>query len=62
MFGGISEGSSTERGIGLYVTIVGGALGLVATAIVVKELMAPASTASDPQPAFDLGEVSDQRD
>ena len=62
LFGGISESPTTERGIGLYITIVGGVLGLVATAIAAKELMAPASTGSDPQPAFDLGEVTDQRD
>jgi hypothetical protein len=62
LFGGISEGSTTERGIGLYVTIVGGVFGLVATAIVVKELMAPTTGATDHPAAFDLGEVSDQPD
>jgi hypothetical protein len=62
LLGGVSQNSTTQRGIGLYVAFLGGVLGLIATAIVVKELMAPESTASGPQPAFDLGEVSEQQD
>jgi hypothetical protein len=61
LFGG-GASPTTQRGIGLYLGLVGGILGLVATAIVVKEMAAPASTASGPQPAFDLGEVSEQQD
>jgi hypothetical protein len=61
-FGGGTQNSTTQRGIGLYVSFLGGVLGLIATAIVVRELMAPASAASDPQPAFDLGEVTEQND
>jgi hypothetical protein len=62
LFSGGSQNSTTQRGFGLYVTFLGGVLGLIATAIVVKELMAPASAASGPQPAFDLGEVTEQND
>ena len=62
LFGGGIQNSTTQRGIGLYVAVLGGVLALIATAIVVKELMSPASTASEPPPAFDLGEVSDQQD
>jgi hypothetical protein len=62
LFSSASASPTTQRGIGLYVCLVAGILGLIATAIVVKELMASTSTAADPQPAFDLGEVSDQQD
>jgi hypothetical protein len=62
LFVGASASPTTQRGIGLYLGLVGGILGLVATAIVVKELASPAPTASGPQPAFDLGEVSEQQD
>lgn len=62
VFGGASSSPTTQRGIGLYVALLGGVLGLIATAIVVKELMATTSVASEPQPAFDLGEVTDQED
>jgi uncharacterized membrane protein len=62
LFGGVSSSPTTSRGIGLYVAVLGGILGLVATAIVAKGLMAPDPTSSDAQPAFDLGEVTEQKD
>jgi hypothetical protein len=62
LFGGASASPTTQRGIGLYLGLVGGILGLVATGIVVKELTAPTSTGADQPAAFDLGEVSDQQD
>jgi hypothetical protein len=62
LFSSASASPTTQRGIGLYLGLVGGILGLVATGIVVKELTAPTSAASDQPAAFDLGDVSDQQD
>jgi hypothetical protein len=62
LFSSASASPTTQRGIGLYVSLVGGIMGLVATAIVAKDLMASTSPASGAQPAFELGEVSDQQD
>ena len=57
LFGGITDGSTTERGIGLYVCLLGGILGLVAAGIGAKELLSP--TRSEPGATrFDLGDVS----
>jgi hypothetical protein len=57
LFGGLTDGSTTERGIGLYVCLLGGILGLVAAGIGAKELMSPTPSASGAT-RFDLGDVS----
>jgi len=62
LFGGISEGSSTGRGIGLYVCVLGGVLGLIAAAIVGKEVLSSSSPATGAPSGFDLGDVSEQEE
>jgi hypothetical protein len=52
----------TQRGIGLYVCLLGGLLGLVAVGIAAMDLMSPSSAAADAPSGFDLGEVSEPQD
>jgi len=61
LFGGIAEGSTTDRGIGLYVCVLGGILGLIAVGIAAKELMPPTSS-NGGSSGFDLGDVSEPHD
>jgi len=61
LFGGLAQ-VFTERGIGLYVCLVGGLLGLVAVGIAAMALMSPSSAAADAPSGFDLGEVSEPQD
>jgi hypothetical protein len=61
LFGGLAQ-VFTERGIGLYVCLAGGVLGLVAVGIAAKELMASPAVDDDAPPGFDLGDVSDRQE
>jgi len=61
LFGGLAQ-VFTERGIGLYVCLAGGLLGLVAVGIAAMALMSPSSAAADAPSGFDLGEVSEPQD
>jgi hypothetical protein len=61
LFGGLAQ-VFTERGIGLYVCLVGGLLGLVAVGIAAMDLMSPSSAGADAPSGFDLGEVSEPQD
>jgi hypothetical protein len=61
LFGGLAQ-VFTERGIGLYVCVAGGLLGLVAVGIAAMDLMSPSSAAADAPSGFDLGEVSEPQD
>jgi hypothetical protein len=61
LFGGLAQ-VFTERGIGLYVCLVGGLLGLVAVGIAAMALMSPSSAVADAPSGFDLGEVSEPQD
>jgi hypothetical protein len=61
LFGGLAQ-VFTERGIGLYVCLAGGLLGLVAVAIAAKELMAPPPSDAGGSSGFDLGDVSESQD
>jgi hypothetical protein len=58
LFGGLAQ-VFTERGIGLYVCLLGGLLGLVAVGIAAKALMSPPAT--DGPSGFDLGDVSESQ-
>jgi hypothetical protein len=61
LFGGLAQ-VFTERGIGLYVCLSGGLLGLVALGIAAKELTSPFVLDEDASAGFDLGDVSEPQD
>ncbi|HEX3300936.1 MAG TPA: hypothetical protein VHW68_12620 [Actinomycetota bacterium] len=61
LFGGLAQ-VFTERGIGLYVCLVGGILGLVAVGVAAKELTSRSAQDMDAPSGFDLGDVSEPRD
>jgi hypothetical protein len=52
----------TQRGIGLYVCLLGGLLGLVAVGIAAMDLMSSTSSDADAPTGFDLGEVSEPQE
>jgi hypothetical protein len=58
LFGGLAQ-VFTQRGIGLYVCLLGGLLGLVAVGIAAMDLMSSTSADADAPTGFDLGEVSE---
>jgi hypothetical protein len=61
LFGGLAQ-VFTERGIGLYVCLVGGLLGSVAVGIAVTEFGSPSDENADDPDGFDLGDVSEPQD
>jgi hypothetical protein len=58
LFGGLAQ-VFTERGVGLYVCLIGGLLGLVAVGSVAKEWMSTTPGDEDAPNGFDLGDVSE---
>jgi hypothetical protein len=62
LFAGALPSEALKIGVGLWATIVGGTLGLVATAIAAKILMKPTSVGGEAGASFDLGEVSQHDD
>jgi hypothetical protein len=58
LFGGLAQ-VFTERGIGLYVCLAGGLLGLVAVGISTKELLSTPEAHADAPSGFDLGDVGE---
>jgi hypothetical protein len=61
LFGGLAQ-VFTQRGIGLYVCLLGGLLGLVAVGIAAMDLMSSTSSDADAPTGFDLGEVSERQE
>ena len=61
LFGGLAQ-VFTDRGIGLYVCLAGGVLGLVAVGIAAQELISPSAADDDVPAGFDLGDVSDRQE
>jgi hypothetical protein len=61
LFGGLAQ-VFTQRGIGLYVCLVGGILGVVAVGIATTELLSSPVADADLPSGFDLGEVSEPED
>lgn len=61
LFGGLAQ-VFTERGIGLYVCLIGGLLGLVAVGIAARGLMSPTAADDDAPAGFDLGDVTEPQD
>jgi hypothetical protein len=61
LFGGLAQ-VFTERGIGLYVCLLGGLLGLAAVAIAAMSLMVSSGADVDASSGFDLGDVSEPQD
>jgi hypothetical protein len=61
LFGGLAQ-VFTQRGIGLYVCLVGGMLGVVAVGIAATELLSSPAGDADAPSGFDLGEVRGPED
>jgi hypothetical protein len=58
LFGGLAQ-VFTERGVGLYVCLAGGVLGLVAVAIAWTDLLSQPEDHAHAPDGFDLGDVSE---
>ena len=58
LFGGLAQ-VFTERGVGLYVCLAGGVLGLVAVAIAAPDLVSTTEVDANAASGVDLGDVSE---
>lgn len=58
LFGGLAQ-VFTERGVGLYVCLAGGVLGLVAVAIAAPDLVSTTKVDANAASGLDLGDVSE---